>query len=37
MEDDGDHYDHVDPQFCPSTLIFYSMGVTLTYRSYMVR
>ena len=25
----------VDPQFCPSTLTFYSMGVTLTYRSHM--
>ena len=23
----------VDPQFCPSTLTFYPMGVTLTYRS----
>ena len=25
----------VDPQFCPSTLAFYPMGVTLTYRSHM--
>ena len=25
----------MDPQFCPSTLTFYPMGVTLTYRSHM--
>ena len=25
----------IDPQFCPSTLTFYPMGVTLTYRSHM--
>ena len=27
--------DNVDPQFCPSTLTFYPMDVTLTYRSHM--